>query len=226
MSYIWKNYSDDKRYELSSEENNIGIETGKEINNTIPVNVLVRLYDVFFPQGYINSENSLSGLIEKYTCDTQYMEIFNFLVHVHAMFDKYSGMTVQDVIAMCVEKKIQENVFGEEIKECYLSCDDNVRYHLLNYYARMVLSEGTADVFENFIETVFKNVNLYYEKATNMSIIYIHNEKSTDNLAVVRLASYFLCRMNRNVVVLWKGEHMPIIDEDFSMIIDDMCISF
>lgn len=226
MSYIWKDYSDNNKYVLSNTKSNIGSEVEKKYGNTILVNVLVRLYDVFFPYDLINSEKMLTDLIDKYLNDTEYTEVFNFLIHVHAMFDRSSSMSIQDITASCIEKQIQEDVFGEEIKKLYLSCDDNIRYHLLNYYAQMIVSNGTAELFENFIDTVFKNVNLYYEKETDMTIIYIHKEKNDTNLAIVKLASFFLCRMNRNVVVLWKGEHMPIIGEDFSMIIDDMCISF
>lgn len=226
MSYIWNNYSDNNRYVLSDNRNNFGTEIVGINQNTFQVNVLIRLYDVFFPNDFVNSENSLKTLMDKYLYDPVYIDIFNIISHVHAFFDINSGMTTQDLISICIDKQIWDGDFGKKIRELYSLCDKKIRYHLLNYYSKMMLSKGTSESFECYIETVFKEVNQYYDNETNTSIIYIHKEKNEVNLAAVELALFFLCRISRNVVVLWKGEHMPIIGEDYSMIIDDMCLSF
>lgn len=222
MHYIWNNHSEDKRYFLGVENIATGIEVWDDDSRNTAVNVLVRLFDLVFPPDAVKSEEEYLKLIEKYQNDPKYQEIFNYLVHFQATLDLNSGFLVHDIIAMNIERCIFNGIFGDFIKNSYEKCDKKIRYILLSCYADYVISKNKKNMFEKFIEIVFAPVNVYYQHSTAKTYIYIHHEKDEEKISVLRLAEYFLCDINREIEIMWKGEHMSFIGFDYSMIIGDM----
>lgn len=224
MNYIWNNYSEENKFVISK----CGLQSGKEVldvsSDAVSVNVLGRLFDLVFPGKYIGSEDKYVQLIEQYLTSPEYKEIFNLLIHFQASFDRNCGFSVQDIVAMNIEEQINDGVFGEEIYNLYSECDLDRRCILLDFYARELISGGKNELFEECIAAIFGQVNIYFQRSTCCSYIYIHREKNEKDLRTVRLAMLLLCRLGRNVKIMWKGEHIPIIGTEYSMIIGNMSI--
>lgn len=224
MSYIWNDYSDEKKYVLGIKNIVSGIEVWNDKKEETSVNVLVRLFDLVFPKKYIDSEDKNNDLAERYTSDSAYQEIFNLMMHFQALLDRNSGCTVNDILALTIQTSILNSEFGEDIRNYYLSINDKARYYILNYYAEYLISQSREKVFEKFIENYYVKVNLYFQQSTYKTYIYIHEDKTEENLIILKLAEYFLCEIDRDIEIMWKGEHIPIIGFDYSMIIENMCL--
>ncbi len=224
MGYVWTNYSSENNFILSTENIVQGMETSKVIGSAIPVNVLVRLLSLVFPPSVIDTEEKLIRAAEAYSQNDEYKSVFNILMHFQADIDRHSGFLVQDIIAMNIENEIYNNHFGTRILNEYDEITDDVKYHLLNNYSHYLMSGCCQCMLEQFLITIYGRINKYYQNSTDTLYLYIHEERTDMNEKILDLAKFFLYPINVKVEVMWKNEHIPIIDTDYSMIIDNMCI--
>lgn len=222
MSYIWNDYSNQKYYELAVENIVSGVEVwNTETKNTL-VNVLPRLFDLFFSKSFIDSEEKYNNLVDDYKNNPEYKDFFNLIIHFQSMFDRNSGFSIYDIYSMYIEKRILNNEFGEKIKELYLSCNSETRYILLNCYSEYLLSGNRKNMFEKFLELNYKLINIYHQKSSEVTYVYIHKEKNEKDIDTVNLAKYFLCDIKRNIEIMWEGEHLPFIGYDYTMVLGEM----
>ena len=49
-----------------------------------------------------------------------------------------------------------------------------------------------------------------------------NKEKNEKDIDTVNLAKYFLCDIKRNIEIMWKGEHLPFIGYDYTMVLGEM----
>lgn len=223
MYDIWNDYAKENRYVLNTNHIVTGVEvwkTGK--GKEIPVNVLVRLFDFILPKAAIQTEEDYRHWIDRYQNDAKYQDVFNYLMHVQATFDLNSGMLVQDIFAQVIEKQIFAGTFGSDITVTYEACEDKARYWILITYADYLLSRNRKNLFEQFLETYFKEINIYYQKSTERTYIYIHREKTEALESIIQLAEFFLCDWKRDIEIMWKGEHLPFLGYDYSMVLGNM----
>lgn len=224
MNYIWNDYSENKRFSLATENVVPGVEVWNQRSETVSVNVLVRFFEVLFPRGLIKNEEDYESLLDKYVSQEKYRDIFNLIIHIMALFDLNSGIQINDILIKCIENMIINKEFGKSITDDYYDISNNAKYMLLNSYAEYIKSENRNNQFYSFLESYYKQVNIYYQKSRNLNYVYIHMERSHENEAILRLAEFFLADMNYNTEVMWKGEHIPIIGFDYTMIIDNICV--
>lgn len=219
MSYIWSDYSNKRRYSLCTEHLVSGVEVWKGNEADTKVNVLIRLKNLVFPPKLVQNEKNYSKLIEKYTNDAGYRDIFNFIMHMQAVSDLSSGAAYSDILSVITEREILNGDYGEEVKEDYFRCGEKEKYLLLQCRSEYLISDCRKNMFESFIEKVFREVNIYYQQSTAKTYIYIHTDKNEENLAALRLGSYFLADIGREVEIMWKGQHLPFIGTDWSMVL-------
>lgn len=219
MGFIWSDYSEEKRFSLCTEHLVSGVEVWKAQGDDIKVNVLVRLKDLVFPPKIVKNDEIFSDIIDKYTNDTFYREIFNYIMHLQAVSDCNSGAGFSDIISINTENAIMNGDYGEDIRECYCNCSSIVRYVLLQCRSEYLISGGRKNMFEFFIEKVFSGVNIYYQQSTAKTYIYIHEDEDSQKLGIIRLGKYFLADMSRETEIMWKGEHLPFIGTDWSMVL-------
>lgn len=222
MSYIWNNYSNEKNYEIAIDNIVSGIEVWDIESKKTFVNVLPRLFDLVFPQEYINTEEKYNDLISDYSQNPEFQNIFNIIIHFQVMCDRNSGFTKYDIYSMIIERLIFNNKFGENIRNMYLKLNSNQRYLLLNSYSEYLLSDNKRNMFERFLELNFQTTNVYHQQSSEVTYIYIHEEKTEENINLVKLAKFFLCDMKRIIEIMWKGEHLPFIGYDYTMILGEM----
>lgn len=222
MSYIWNDYSDNKYYELAVDNIVSGLEVWDTESEKTLVNVLPRLFDLVFPESIINTEEKYNELINAYIKNSDYKRFFNIIVHLQAMFDRNSGFSVHDIYSMYIEKKILRDGFGSNIKKQYLGCNSETRYLLLNCYTDYLLSDNRRNMFERYMELNFNVTNVYHQQSSSVTYIYIHKEKNDDDIKIIELAKYFLCDVKRNIEIMWKGEHLPFIGYDYTMVLGGM----
>ena len=200
MSYIWSDYSTKRRYSLCTEHLVSGVEVWKGNEADTKVNVLIRLKNLVFPT-------------------KGYRDIFNFIMHMQAVSDLSSGAAYSDILSVITEREILNGDYGEEVKEDYFRCGEKEKYLLLQCRSEYLISDCRKNMFESFIEKVFREVNIYYQQSTAKTYIYIHTDKNEENLAALRLGSYFLADIGREVEIMWKGQHLPFIGTDWSMVL-------
>ena len=219
MAYIWNDYSAEKEYRLI--ENTIvpNAEVWDTLESPTLVNVMPRLFDLVFPYSAINNMDSLNVLYDKYLNDPEYQNIFDLMMHFQATLDLNSGAGIRDIVSRLTEKAVLDGGYGDEIRELYMRCDRNVRYMLLDCRSEYILSGSKKDMFERFISLAFRKINIYYQKSTAKTYIYVDLPFTDERQSITQLAEYFLSDLHRETEFMWKGEHLPFIGTDFTTIL-------
>lgn len=219
MAYIWQNYSDNKKYRIATESISPYVEVWENSGDTVLVNVFYRLYDCLFPEQYGSEIELFNDLFEKYLNTPKYSELANILMHFLARLDLQHGWDCFDILS-CIEKeRIDNGVYGCQIKDIFNRIRDNSsKNKLLRYLAKYDFEEQRETVWDAAMYAIFKNVEFYYEKSTSIVHICLSVEKNEQNELLYYICELLFKDLYLKVCVHWNEKIAIIGNDDFMKI--------
>lgn len=225
MAYVWKNYSTQKKFKITSTSISPYIEVWDAEQDIIFVNIYLRLYDILVPfEDNQSAEEKVNTLLELYEEDKRYQDIVNILIHSIAQQDLCKGLTFQDVVAHILYKRIYNEWYGKEIRDKFNSLKEDHKRIIVRYLAKYEISHEREIQLDAVTKAIFKEINIYFEKSTGILHFYINEEKNSYNTKLFELICYFFKDIDVKVEVLWKYEHFGIIDVDETMCIGEIAL--
>lgn len=216
MSYIWENYSSDKKYIL---ENSMNIpEETSCIYDEMIFNYRIRFSDIFRQIELNEKNNSKSG-----------KDIYNITAHYLAQMDLISGRLRYDTAYSLLTSEIMSGRFGEEVKQIFSGLENNDKLIILNKIIKYHKTNNRKDFFKSVFFEMFgdayhsrsKSAEIYYNRTQNKYYCFCSVNKSEQNIKRFRIAKLLFLDVSLNAVAIWgdycfgiisgKGISAPVI---------------
>lgn len=214
MSWIWQDYSKDKKY-----VNDLFYDMFSECydyNGETHTNVFRRFETVF---------SDLRAITGK-------PELFNVIIHFLAQQDRFNGLDFDELMCNVLAEEINRGAFGNEVKRLINSdcVDDNERrYILFNLYEYKVAGERTSP-FEEMLLYLFRNPDADdFMECFALSVKFRKRESRQDNcqninvsddIELLRIKSYpeTYYRRSNDTIYYYCGEKTQKKEDKFSLI--------
>lgn len=224
MSYIWENYNENKKFIVSDKNISPYLEVFSTDEDIEYVNIFKRFSELFLPERIIQNEKEYIEILNKYMNDSRYIELANLAMHYLAQLDRIKALSSIDLISYNIFQDINKNVYGEKLKNNFLSLSRDKQKIILNLLAKYNENNQIETVYDEALYRCFSKVRIYYEKPTNKVHIYIGKEETENNKILLRVINYLFLDVGVNIRVMWKNEHFGIIGIDETMIIDNISL--
>lgn len=224
MAYIWEFYNENKKFIVSDKNICPYLEVFSTDGDVEYVNIFKRFSKLFLPKRIIQDEKDYIEILNKYINDSKYIELANLAMHYLAQLDRVKALSSIDLISYNIFQDINKNVYGEKLKNDFLSLSRNKQKIILNLLAKYNENDQTETVYDEVLYRCFSKVRIYYEKPTNKVHIYIGEEETKNNKILLKVINYLFLDIGVNIRVMWKNNHFGIIGIDESMMINKISL--
>ncbi|MDE6796726.1 MAG: hypothetical protein K2J36_01750 [Ruminococcus sp.] len=184
MSWIWQDYSKDKKY-----------------INDLFFDVFSECYD-FNGETHTNVFRRFETIFRDLRVITEKQGLFNVMVHFLAQQDRLNGLDFDELMCNVLAEEINRGAFGNEVKELINSdcIDDNERrYIIFNLYEYKISGERTSP-FEEMLLYLFRNSDFEdFTECFGLSVKFrkkenipdgVNNFSVSENKDLFRVKSY------------------------------------
>lgn len=199
MSYIWEEYSDEKRFRtgkcicpyLEIFENN---PTDVEVNPMLRFSEIIDLDTIKF------DDNG---------------DVQNIIFHYLAQLDMVKGLSYFQSVIECIRGEIEKGYWGKRVLAIWdtLSFDDqNI---IISVLAQRILNDNKT-YFMDVIGKLFLEASLCYEKKTDLYYLYIRADENKYNINLSEIAKILFWNINKDILIVWKN-HYGIVGTNDTM---------
>ena len=199
MSYIWEEYSDEKKFRtgecicpyLEIFENNL---TDVEVNPMLRFSEIIDLDTIKF------DDNG---------------DVQNIIFHYLAQLDMVKGLSYFQSVIECIRGEIEKGYWGKRVLAIWdmLSFDDqNI---IISVLAQRILNDNKT-YFMDVIGKLFSEASLCYEKKTNLYYLYIRADENKYNINLSEIAKILFWNINKDILLVWKN-HYGIVGTNDTM---------
>lgn len=229
MSYIWENY-DKKNYYYIPKNNVSNYQEVWSYNDSkiVPVNVYNRFMDVFYPKEFVINKDlnqkeirqRLRQLEQRYKNDEKIKDIVNIIIHQLAMWDRFAGVTLEDIEMSLLYDDIKNGLYGKHLMDEIDSLKKEDLYFILKELVRSNSLKNKKTLFDEVLHLLFGKVIFYKKNMDNKIIVYIEQFRNEYREKVFNIAKYLFADMQLEIEVFWANEHFGIIGNESTMHID------
>lgn len=229
MSYIWENY-DKKNYYYIPKNNVSNYQEVWSYNDSkiVPVNVYNRFMDVFYPKEFVINKDlnqkeirqRLRQLEQRYKNDEKIKDIVNIIIHQLAMWDRFAGVTLEDIEMSLLYDDIKNGLYGKYLMDEIDSLKKEDLYFILKELVRSNSLKNKKTLFDEVLYLLFGKVIFYKKNMDNKIIVYIEQFRNEYREKVFNIAKYLFADMQLEIEVFWANEHFGIIGNESTMHID------
>ncbi|MBU5316797.1 hypothetical protein KQI30_11020 [Clostridium bornimense] len=195
--------------EIASEDiNYINIDN----NSVVEVNPWFRFYDIF--KEFFPSDNDEDIEVRE--------AIFDIIMHFLGDIDLVSGVTKTYFIKQLLLKDIEDNIFGENIKENISVFDNDELDIVLEGMVNLYRCNTSLLLFNKIIKNIFKNSIVYINKCKHKNIyIYLNEEKSEKLEKKIAIIIDIFLPINFINHIYWD-KHFGIIGVNETMVLNNI----
>lgn len=221
--YIWSEYSKNTYYEVLTGKISHYFEQFEKKDNTAYVNIDFRFADIFFPEQNIENQEEL---FRKYLEDNNYKDFANLLLHYLAKLDLSRGLTLVDIVANIELKAIENNKYGENLKNNFNKLNSKHKEILTRYLAEYDLNNQKESYLNQVIFNSFKGVKIYYENFTQIMHFFIGESETLYNLNLLEIIKCLFKPIYLKMEIMWNT-HFGITEGYYSRYEDTSnCIKY
>jgi hypothetical protein len=217
MSYIWEEYDKELYYYVPKFKQSYYQEVWKREGKFVPVNLYNRFMDVF----YRNEDRENEKRIRQ---DNKFKDIVNVSVHLLSQMDRLRGISLEDIKMSLVFDDITNDLYGEEIREIVHVLEYRELYIILKELVKSIDTQNKECVFDETLKLIFGKVNIYKEKSTDKTIVYIESIRSEYRERVFKLVCLLFADIALSLECFWANEHFGVIGAYSTMRIDRLHI--
>lgn len=229
MSYIWENY-DKKNYYYIPKNNVSNYQEVWSYNDSklVPVNIYNRFMDVFYPKEFVINKDlnqkeirqRLRQIEQRYKNDEKIKDIVNIIIHQLAMWDRFVGVTLEDIEMSLLYDDIKNGLYGKRLMDEIDSLKKEDLYFILKELVKSNSLKNKKTLFDEVLYLLFGKVIFYKKNMDNKIIVYIEQFRNEYREKVFNIAKYLFADMQLEIEVFWANEHFGIIGNESTMHID------
>ena len=221
MPYIWNDYTTDKFF-VAAKDNCFSpyTEVWNSNSKEVQINIIFRLAAMYpgIEDLVIRKEKQDKNQILFFSDDT-----FNLLYHLMVHYDYLRAINEYDIFILKLYRDILIGVYGTEVKDGFEKLqNEEIRFILLKYFADYICLGG--QLYYKVLKRVFGKFKVYYQKSLDLIRVYIPFQENDERKLVFSLINYLFLELGVKTSVMWKNQHIGIIDYDASMIIDSLVL--
>lgn len=218
MAYIWQNYNKENYYYISG-ENASSYQEVWEDNRELPVNIYNRFIDIFYPEE-LDQKDYFGKMEQKYINDEKTKDIVNIIIHQLAIWDRLSGITLEDIKMALLYDDIKTGLYGKN----FMSMIDDLKkedlYIILKGLVKSNSLSNRETLFDEILHLLFGKVILYKKSMNNIIIVYIEKLRNSYREEIFNIVKYLFADMQLEIEVFWGNEHFGVIGNNSTMHID------
>ena len=223
MSYLWENYSIDKKYRIG-ERISPYIEVLNSRTDPVDVNPLIRfsrIFDASFQDasGAVFAFDALSKNLSKEGVD----QIVDVLFHYLAQLDRTKGLDSGQRIIEKLCDEIKRGMWGKNTNDWLEAMTEVDRESILYVLSRRVLVDRQS-FFMEAVGKTFPFSSLCFEKETAIYYLYVGSEETEYNRQKLDLIKTLFWTVDWKLIVVWYC-HYGIIGCDETMRIGNIQIT-
>lgn len=217
MSYIWEEYNKELYYYVPRDKQSYYQEVWKREGKFVAVNLYNRFMDIFFQNDDFMNEKRICQ-------DNRFKDIVNVSIHILSQLDRFRGVTLEDIKMSLVFDDIMNGLYGERIKILVDMLEYRELYIVLKELVKNYDSNNRECLFDETLRLIFGKVNIYKERSSDTTIVYIETIRNEYREYVFELICTLFSDINLSIECFWANEHFGIIDMDSTMKIDRLCV--
>lgn len=217
MSYIWKNYKSNDRFEADEAPFSPYIEEGpRSLDGRRLINPIIRFDDIFSP--------IMSAVVQGVGSKEQWREVENILFHYLAQLDRKCGIHYFSVIEYFIERDLLQGKYGEWAKNAYENLSEKDKISVKHYLRKHIEANGKELFFRDAVQEIFPgSATYFFEEDDKRFIVYIPQLENKENVEALELLKYLFMEVTADVRVFW-GYHFGIIGKNNTMRIGNIAI--
>ena len=223
MSYLWENYSVNKKYRIGKKICPY-IEVLNSRTNPVDVNPLIRfsrIFNVSFQNASGGDVSAFDALVENLP-EKGVDQIVDVLFHYLAQLDRTKGLDSGQRLIEKLRDEVDRGMWGKKTKDLLREMTEVDRESILYVLSRRILVDRQS-FFMEAVGKTFPFSSLCFEKETNVYYLYVGSEETAYNRQKLDLIKTLFWTVDWKLIVVWYC-HYGIIGCDDAMRIGNIQI--